>query len=691
MKNTKKALLIGVSAVCLALTGTLFACGKSSDGEDSSPEQTNEEESEAQKTSRSTDSKTKTEPETEAVTEHVTPVETLSAGCATQQTVSQTILRDHGSNTLKLPLSDFIEEGDRIDSFTFVIYSADGNNIGEYKGGCGISVSDDCPSKTTDEWYQTPDFTAPTEGSYGEIKWDVPADIRDYITADGEVLFGYWWGGAGSVRIEEVVCTYTRTRDIPVDGTVSQQIGESVSFSDENNIISIPAAGIIPKGAVPEAVTFSISAAGRLRKFTGGFGYSSSVGSYMSPDTAVFTDSSSAELTWFVPDEAKNYIAEDGELMLGYWWSQQPAVTLDEVTVKYSGGDGVIPDNATVVKKPAAVSEIGFRSSEEIVSDIKVGWNLGNTLDSYNTGKVGLSTETGWGNMKTTEKIIVGVKNAGFNAIRIPVTWDEHIDGDKIQQDWLDRVKEVVDYAYDNDMYVILNMHHDDYIWFDPNDSEYAGDSAKLIKIWEQISAEFRDYGDRLLFEGMNEPRTVGSPAEWSGGTPAERSIVNKYEQDFVNTVRKSGGNNSERTLVITSYAASAEDAAMSDVIVPNDDHVIISLHYYAPWRFASGETTTFGNAEKSELDSKFAAMKSKFINKGTPVIIGEFGCVAEADDETRAEFFRYYVSAAKAQGIKCFVWDNGVRTGKDGYGIYNRGAGTWNDTILAGIMEGAK
>lgn len=690
MKNSKKAILIGVPTVCLVLAGMLSACGKSSDGGDSTSGQTTEADSEPQESSHSTKS-ANSEPVTEAETEHVSPVETLTAECATQQTVSQTILRDHGSNTLKLPLSDYIEEGDKINSFTFVIYSGDRYNIGEFKGGCGISVSDDCPAKTSDNWYQTGDFTAPTQGSYGEIKWDIPDDIRDYITADGEVLFGYWWGGSGSVRIEEVVCSFTRTRDIPVDGTVSQQLGTGVSFADEDNTIRIPTAGIIPKGAVPEAVTFSVSAAGNIGKFTGGFGYSSSVGSYMSPDTAVFTDSSSVELTWFVPDEAKYYIAEDGELMLGYWWSQQPAVTLDEVTVKYSGGDGKIPDTATVVKKPAVKSEIGFRTSEEIVDDIKVGWNLGNTLDSYNTGKSGVSTETGWGNLKTTEQMIIGVKDAGFNAIRIPVTWDEHIDGDTIQQEWLDRVKEVVDYAYDNDMYVILNMHHDDYIWFDPNDSEYAGDSAKLKRIWEQVAAEFKDYGDRLLFEGMNEPRTVGSAAEWSGGTAAERSIVNKYEKDFVETVRKSGGNNSERTLIVTSYAASAEDVAMNDVVVPNDSHVIISLHYYAPWKFASGATTTFSSADKSELDSKFAAMKTKFINKGTPVIIGEFGCVAEADDDTRAEFFRYYVSAAKAQGIKCFVWDNGVRTGKDGYGIYNRGAGTWNETILAGIMEGAK
>lgn len=686
MKKLRKTFAVTVSALCLL--SAVYSCGDKKNGSDGGSASAG---SDGAPQDSSQGSESAGEPETEAATQHITPIETLSAECATQQTVSQTILRDHGSNTLKLPLSDFIEEGDTVSSFTFVIYSADGYNIGEYKGGCGISVSDDCPAKTGDGWYQTPDFTAPTQGSYGEIKWDVPADIRDYIAPDGEVLFGYWWGGAGSVRIEEVVCTYTRTRDIPVDGTVSQQVGRSVSFGSDDNTITIPTAELLPKGAVPEAVTFSVSADGGFRKFTGGFGYSSSLGSYRSPDTAVFTDSSSLELTWFVPDEAKDYIAEDGELMLGYWWSEQPTMTLGDVTVKYSGGDGNVPATAHSVSKPPSTSKTGFRTSAEIVDDIKVGWNLGNTLESYNTGKSGLSTETGWGNMKTTEKMIIGVKDAGFNAIRIPVTWDEHMDGDKIQQDWLGRVREVVDYAYNNDMYVILNMHHDDYIWFDPNDSEYAGDSAKLISIWEQIAAEFKDYGDRLLFEGMNEPRTIGSSAEWMGGTPAEREIVNKYEQDFVDTVRKSGGNNSERTLIVTSYAASAEDAAMNDVVVPYDNHVIVSLHYYAPWRFASGESTDFTDSDKSELDAKFTKMKRKFINNGTPVIIGEFGCVAKADDETRAEYYSYYLSAAKARGIKCFIWDNGVSSGSDGYGIYNRGAGKWNETILAGIMEGAE
>lgn len=636
----------------------------------------------------------KTEPTTEPTTEHISPRETITASCGSQADLNKTIPYTEDSNTVKIPLADLIQDGDKISSFTFIIYSADGSNIGEFKGGCGISVTNDCPAATDEGWYQSENITSPTQGTYGEITWNVPGEIQDYISAGGDLLFGYWWGNSSSIRIESVVCTYTRTADIPVDGTVTENVGKSVSFDAADNSIKIPTSGFLPENAVPEAVVYNISSSGALGKFTGAFGYESSAGSYQSSDTAVFTDSSSLSLTWFVPAQAKAYAAKDGELVLGYWWSEQPSVTLDSVTVKYSLGSGntapVQPDNTPDPEVPAESSD--FRSASEIVKTMNVGWCLGNTLDSYDTGKTGLSTETGWGNLKTTKEMIKSVKDSGFNSIRIPVTWGEHMNGDTIDADWLARVKEVVDYAYNEDMFVILNMHHDDYIWFEPQDSEYAADSAKLKSIWNQIASYFMDYGDRLIFEGMNEPRTVGSANEWMGGTPEERAVIVKYEQDFVNTVRKTGGNNAQRSLIITSYAASAETAAINDVIVPaNAGNIIVSVHYYAPWQFSDGSSTEFGDSGKAELDAKFAELKQKFTDKGTPVIIGEFGCVNAAPESVRQEYYRYYISAAKKQGIKCFIWDNNVSSGEQSFGIFNRGALTWNEAILSAVMEGAK
>lgn len=684
----KKCIAVCLSALMIA---SMTSCGDKK-GKDSSMSSEQEISDSVPDATILKETEAATEAPTEAVTEHISPVETVTASFGIQLPIDKTISRQEGSNTIKIPLSDLIEEGDSISSFTFVIYSADDLDIGEFKGGCGISVNSECSSATDEGWFQSDDFSAPTDGTYGEITWNVPADVAAHVSPAGDLLFGYWWGNSSSIRIENVICSLTRSRDIPCDGTVSQEVGKSVNYSQADNKLRI-STDFLPEDAVPQAVTYNISSNGGFGKFTGAFGYDSSNGYYQSPDVAEFTSASSISLTWILPDEAKRLTAPDGEIVLGYWWSEQDSLNLDSISVKYSlgGVPAFAPAPEANTKKPENTSSVGFRSSAEIVKDIKVGWNLGNTLDSYDTGKSGLATETGWGNLKTTAAMIKSVKDSGFNAIRVPVTWDEHMDGDTIQKEWLDRVQEIVDYAYNSDMYVILNMHHDDYIWFEPSDSEYSSDSAKLKKIWEQISERFKDYDDKLLFEGMNEPRTVGSAAEWMGGTSAERAVINKYEQDFVNTVRSSGGNNSERSLIITSYAASAEDAAMNDVIVPNDSNIIVSLHYYAPWKFSDGQSTTFGDPEKSELDAKFDTIKKKFIDKGTPVIIGEFGCVAVADDQTRSEYYKYYISAAKARGIKCFVWDNGISKGESAFGIFNRGSLTWNDAILNGITDGSK
>ncbi len=634
-----------------------------------------------------------TEAPTEAPTEHISPRETITASCGSQVTINKTIPYTEGSNTVKLPLADLIQEGDRISSFTFTIYSADGSNIGEFKGGCGISVTSGCTAATDEGWYQSENIVSPTQGTYGEIRWDVPGEIQNYISPGGELLFGYWWGNSSSIRIENVVCTYTRTADIPVDGTVTENVGQSISFDAADNTIKVPTAGFLPENAVPEAVVYNISSSGKLGKFTGAFGYTSSSGNYQSPDTAVFTDSSSLSLTWFVPAQAKSLAAKDGKLLLGYWWSEQPTVTLDSVTVKYSLGSGgsAPPTEITAEPTTSEPASVSFRSSEEIVKTMNAGWCLGNSLDSYNTGKTGLSTETGWGNLKTTKEMISSVKSAGFNSIRIPVTWGEHMNGETIDPEWLARVKEVVDYAYDENMFVILNMHHDDYIWFEPQDSEYDADSAKLKAIWSQIASYFIDYGDRLIFEGMNEPRTVGSANEWMGGTAEERTIIARYEQDFVDTVRKTGGNNARRSLIVTSYAASAETAAINDIIIPSGGNIIVSVHYYAPWQFSDGTVTDFSDSGKAELDAKFTELKQKFIDKGTPVIIGEFGCINAAPESVRQEYYKYYISSAKKQGIKCFVWDNNVSSGEQSFGIFNRGTLTWNEAILSGIIEGTK
>ena len=331
-------------------------------------------------------------------------------------------------------------------------------------------------------------------------------------------------------------------------------------------------------------------------------------------------------------------------------------------------------------------------TSAQIVDNIKVGWNLGNTLDSYNTNSS--DTETGWGNPKATKAMIETVQKAGFNAVRIPVTWGEHMSADgTIDAAWMARVKEVVDYAYDAGLYVVLNVHHDDALWLVPTNDKLESDKATLTSIWKQICTTFQDYDHRLIFEGMNEPRVIGSATEWSGGTPEEREVINQLFQAFVDTVRAAGGTHAERTLIVSSHAQSITEAAVSAVKVPNDSHVIVSIHSYAPWDFCGTENDRAdwgSDADKAELDKNFQYLDDMFISKGTPVIIDEFGAVDKKNTQARAAWFAYYISSAKKHGIKCFVWDNGQSSGE--FGLLNRSNNTWDyPEIIQAIQDAAQ
>lgn len=225
-----------------------------------------------------------------------------------------------------------------------------------------------------------------------------------------------------------------------------------------------------------------------------------------------------------------------------------------------------------------------FPSAAEIVSQMKIGWNLGNTLDALGNGS--LEDEIAWGNPKTTKEMIDRVKAAGFNVMRVPVSWGKHLDNEyNIDKAWLARVREVVDYGIDNNMYVILNTHHEE--WYMPRQSDVDEDLRELERLWQQIAEEFRDYDERLLFEGVNEPRLRGDGLEW-WGTPEAREIVNRYAETFVRTVRASGGNNEFRSLLVSPYAASSATENLQALKIPeNAGNIIVSVHAYLPYDFA--------------------------------------------------------------------------------------------------------
>lgn len=336
-------------------------------------------------------------------------------------------------------------------------------------------------------------------------------------------------------------------------------------------------------------------------------------------------------------------------------------------------------------------TEMTHGNAAEIAADIKIGWNLGNTLDCYDVTWAVMDHETAWGNPKTTKEMIDTVKAAGFNAVRIPVSWTDHITEDgTIDKDWMDRVQEVVDYSMNNDLYTIINVHHDDYTWLNPTSSDESAVRAKLVKIWEQIAERFRDYDTKLLFEGMNEPRVVGSTYEWTGGTAEEREVVNRLLQAFVDTVRASGGRNSARTLIVTTYAASITGEAVNALKVPDDGNIIVSIHSYAPWKFTTlefPEETDFTDSGKAEIDKGLDFLYGTFVYNGIPVFICEFGAENKDNAAERAEYFSYYVEAAAERGIPCFIWDNGK---ENGYGLLNRRDCTWYDESLIDSLMAA-
>lgn len=328
----------------------------------------------------------------------------------------------------------------------------------------------------------------------------------------------------------------------------------------------------------------------------------------------------------------------------------------------------------------------------EFVSHIKVGWNLGNTLDatggnataSMVKGKSVNDYETGWGCPTTTKAMIDAVKAAGFNCVRVPVSWGEKMDDNgNIREDWMNRVQQVVDYVIDDGMYCIINTHHDT-LWQKPEQNLMNQECALLDTVWTQIANRFEGYDSHLIFETLNEPRLVGTANEWNGGTSEARSCVNQMNAASLKAIRATGGNNTKRFVMMPTYVAGPYSEGVNDYVIPdNDDHVIVSIHAYTPYRFtmqkdseggtSSWSTNNYGDT--NDIVSNFELLKGKFLSKGIPVIIGEFGAVNKNNEDVRAEWVGYYLSTADKYSIPCIWWDNNQFNGSgENFGLLNRG-----------------
>ena len=327
--------------------------------------------------------------------------------------------------------------------------------------------------------------------------------------------------------------------------------------------------------------------------------------------------------------------------------------------------------------------------TEAILEDMGLGWNLGNSLDA--TGGSGLDTETSWSNPKTTQALIDKVKSLGFNTVRVPVSWGKHVSGDNytIDSAWLARVKEVVDYCYKNDMYVILNIHHDTKssasasgAGYYPRSSAYSSSEKFVTSVWSQAAEYFKDYDYHLIFETLNEPRLIGTGYEWwfnKWNIPSEVKdaidCINKLNQKAVDTIRDTGSNNRGRLIMCPGYDASIDGATVSGFKLPTDisgnkNRIAVSVHAYSPYNFAmnvgSGSTSTYTSSIKNELQDLFSTLKSNFRDKGIPVVIGEFGSTDKNNTAERVKWATDYTALAKKNNIPCVLWDNNA------FAVYN-------------------
>ena len=343
--------------------------------------------------------------------------------------------------------------------------------------------------------------------------------------------------------------------------------------------------------------------------------------------------------------------------------------------------------------------EMETLTAMDVVSEMKIGWNLGNTMDSLNSNLVKKmppeNWETAWGNPVTSKELIDAVLAKGFNVIRIPVSWNDHIlvaENWKIEESWLDRVQEIVDYAYDNGAYVILNTHHES--WYETYYDKEERSAEILTAVWSQIAERFQDYNEHLIFEGLNEPRKIGTDVEWNGGDQEGWDVVNDLNRVFVKTIRESGGNNPYRILMIPAYGANGWEG-IKHLEIPDDNKIIVSVHAYEPYDFAlnvQGRGTW--DQDTTNIDTIINSLDTLFISKGIPVVIGEIGAMyknVEGNEEERAAWAEYYVSKAAEKGIPCVWWDNGAFEGNgELFGLIDRKTCEWKyPLVVEGLMKG--
>jgi endoglucanase len=329
-------------------------------------------------------------------------------------------------------------------------------------------------------------------------------------------------------------------------------------------------------------------------------------------------------------------------------------------------------------------------SAKDFVKNMGLGFNIGNSLDSW-------GGETAWGNVAVNQAFIKALKNYGYKTVRLPVTWADKMGPSPnytIDEAWLDRVETIVNWCISEDLYIIINIHHDGHgdknrSWIQNAQKDYPnnGDNVtavanQLAVVWTQIAGRFLQYPENLVFEGMNE---IGFDDIWnrySGGQAEKKAeayrILNLLNQTFVNTVRSTGNKNKSRFLLIPGYWTDIDNTCDPLYKVPADtinDRLIISVHYYTPWNFVgAGSQATWGTeSDINQLNNLFNKLKITFIDKGIPVIQGEYNIVnnKKPDKDQRVNWLTKVTAKCIELGICPILWDNG---GKSSTGFHDMG-----------------
>ena len=354
-------------------------------------------------------------------------------------------------------------------------------------------------------------------------------------------------------------------------------------------------------------------------------------------------------------------------------------------------------------------------SSVDMAHSLRYGWNLGNTLDAYSDKPLGLDTETCWGMPRTTKEMIGKVKNAGFYSIRIPVSWHNHVNSkNKIDKKWMARVKQIVDWALEAKLYVIINIHHDN---LTPEqvksgkagfclslDSNLQSKSISyLTTVWSQVAETFKDYDHNLIFEIMNEPRRVDESTEWGFPNQKESKIWNdmikNYEQQCLKVIRESGSKNSDRFVMCPEYAASPY--FLDYYSLPEDsakDRLVLATHAYDPYDFCmnKGSNNKFTSNVESSVNYLFKMLAEKYTSKGIGVVMGETSASDKNNLADRIKWTKCYYGNANKAKISVILWDNNVTVAKGGdidsgecHGYFDRNNLSWYfPDILSAIRE---